>query len=157
MIMKPLNILMNWGARLVLERPVRNLSLPDLAAQLEETGKQISGHLDRYADSPANRRKLCHMIGVERWGQRRLRVALGEPFLPEEYNHYRPDDQRPWIELKTEWETTRRATLAIVNDLIQAKLAFTIKIPHNQFGPLSPNGWLRYLDVHASGESKRIK
>jgi hypothetical protein len=155
--MKPLNTLMNWGARLILERPVRKLALPDLAAQLEETGKQIAGHVGQCIDSPANRHKLCHIIGIERWGQRRLRVALGEPFLPEEYKHYRPDEQRPWTELKAEWETTRRATLTIVNDLIQAKLPFTIKIPHNQLGPLSLNAWLRYLDVHASMESKRIK
>jgi hypothetical protein len=155
--MKPANILMSWGAQLMIERPVRKLTILDLIQQLDESAKQISEHIEALSDTPANRRQLCHMIGIERWGQRRLRVALGEPFLTEEYGHYCPSSERSWDELKSEWGTTREATLALASDLTQVNLPPDLKVPHNQFGPLSIKGWLRYLDVNASSEGKQIK
>jgi hypothetical protein len=155
--MKPTDILMNLGAHLILERPVRKLSLADLSTQLEQSGKQMTDHLAKCPDTPANRNQLSHMIGIERWGQRRLRVALGEPFLQEEYNHYCPSEERSWDELRVEADTTRRTTVELVQNITQANVPDALKIRHNQFGPLSVKAWLRYLDVHASGESKRIK
>jgi hypothetical protein len=155
--MKPVNILMSWGAQLMIERPVRKLTVHELVDQLDQSGKLITESMASYADTPANRRQLCHIIGIERWGQRRLRVALGEPFLTEEYDHYCPSSERSWDELKTEWSTTREATLILANDLSQADIPHDVKVLHNQFGPLSIKGWLRYLDVHASSEGKHIK
>jgi hypothetical protein len=155
--MKPTNIFMSWGAQLMYERPVRKLTVHELINQLDQSGKLISKSMASYPDTPANRRQLCHIIGIERWGQRRLRVALGEPLLIEEYDHYCPSSERSWEELKAEWGTTREATLALADDLTQASLPPDVKVPHNQFGPLSIKGWLRYLDVHASSTGKHIK
>jgi hypothetical protein len=155
--MKIFTFLMRWGAQLVIERPVRNLTLRDLYHQLDQSRKQMDEQLAVCSDTSSNRRQLTHLIGIERWGQRRLRVALGEPFLLEEYDHYRPSNERTWDELKNEWENTRQGTLNLVNQLIQAILPEGVKVIHNQYGPLSIKAWLRYLDVHASSEGKRIK
>lgn len=100
MNVKSINFLMRWGAQLIIERPAQKLSIPELAAQLEQSGKQLSERLLACTDTLPNRRQLCHLIGIERWSQRRLRIALGEPFLTEEYDHYRPSTERPWDELK---------------------------------------------------------
>jgi len=149
---------MRWGAQLIIERPVQKLTIPELASQLEQSGNHLIEHLSSCQDTLPNRRQLCHLIGIERWSQRRLRVALGEPFLSEEYDHYRPSNERSWDELKTEWITTRQATISLTKDLIShSSITPGIKILHNQYGPLSINAWLRYIDTHASSEAKRIK
>jgi hypothetical protein len=155
--MKPMNILMSWGAQLMIERPARKLTLQELIIQLDQSTQHISDLMEATSGTPAYCRQLCHIIGIERWGQRRLRVALGEPFLTEEYDHYRPSSECSWDELKDEWGTTRETTLALARELTQAGLPPDLKVPHNQFGPLSIKGWLRYLDVHASSEGKQIK
>lgn len=149
--------LMKWEAQLIFERPVNRLSLSELTKQLQHSGNLITERLKTCADTPSNRRQICHLIGMERWGQRRLRVALGDPFLTEEYDHYRPSNERAWDELLAEWNITRQATLALIEDLSAVNLPDDIKIMHNQYGPLSVKAWLRYLDVHASSEGKRIK
>lgn len=155
--MMPTNKLMSWGAQLMIERPVRNMTVQALIDQLGQSKKRISTMLDTSSDTPDNRRQLCHITGIERWGQRRLRVALGEPFLTEEYNHYCPSTELSWNELKIEWRNTREATLALADNINKADTPVDIKIHHNQLGPLSIKGWLRYLDVHASSEGRRIK
>jgi len=148
---------MSWGAQLMIERPTRKLTVRELSMQLEQSAKQMSELMETVSGTPENRLQLCHIIGIERWGQRRLRVALGEPFLTEEYDHYRPSSECSWDGLKAEWGATREATLSLANNLMQVNLPPDLKVSHNQFGPLSIKGWLRYLDVHASSEGKRIK
>jgi hypothetical protein len=155
--MKPTNILMHWGAQLVIEWPVRKLSLSELMAQLEQSAKQISENLGTCSDTINNCHLLGHVIGIERWGQRKLRVALGEPFLVEEYDHYRPSTDSSWDDLKAEWITTRQVTITLAGSLVQANVPSDSKIIHNQYGPLSIKGWLRYLDVHSTGEVKKFK
>jgi hypothetical protein len=155
--MKPVNLFLNWGAQLVIDRPARKKTIDELKTQLESSAKEMSERLEKRQDSPTNRRQLCHIVGIERWGQRRLRVAIGEPFLAEEYDHYRPSLESTWSELINEWGTTRKNTLALANDLSQPSTLQDLKILHNMYGLLSINGWLRYLDVHARSEMKRIK
>lgn len=155
--MRPASLFTRWGAQLVFERPVRKLSLSDLTEQLEQSGKHISEWLNAAEINYTNRRHLCHLIGIERWGQRRIRVAIGEPFLEEEYDHYRPSQDRPWEELKAEWDLTRQATISLIAGLNETNFPTDIKIVHNQYGPLSVKAWLRYLDVHASSEGRKLK
>lgn len=155
--MKFTNLLMSWGAQLVLEQSVRKLNLTDLIVQLEQSGKTITNRLKICPNTAPNRQLLCHLIGIERWGQRRLWVFLGEPYLSEEYDHYRPSAERPWEDLCVEWDTTRQNTLGLINELTPASPVKIDKVAHNQFGSLSIKAWLRYLDIHASGEGKRIK
>ena len=155
--MKLANRLMNWGAQVMIETPVRKLTIQELILQLEQSAVDILERLKASPDSPGNRRELCHIIGIERWGQRRLRVALGEPFLTEEYDHYRPSIECPWDDLTKDWDATRQGTLTLARDLDKVNPPTEFTINHNIYGPLSVKGWLRYLDLHASSEGKRIK
>ena len=155
--MKSVNIITSRVTRFIFERSVRLLPIQKLVSQLEQSAKHIFTLLDMCSDTPGNRLHLRHIIGIERWGQRRLRVALGEPFLNEEYDHYRPSNERSWEELKDDWVAAREATLSLSKELIQANIAPDFKVIHNRYGPLSIKGWLRYIDVHASSEGKHIK
>ena len=155
--MKFTNLLTSWGAYLLLDKPVINTSLTKLVEVLEKTGQELHEHLASCSTSTASRNQLCHIIGIERWGQRRLRVAFGEPYLPEDYDHYKPSIDQPWELLIEEWDNTRRTTIELVNEIAKNNIPDELTIPHNQFGKLHIKGWLRYLDLHASGEGKRIK
>jgi hypothetical protein len=155
--MKLANRLMSWGAQVMIEWPVRKLTIQELISQLEQSALEIMERLKASTDSPDNRRELCHIIGIERWGQRRLRVALGEPFLAEEYDHYRPSFECSWDDLTKDWDATRQGTLSLAMELDKAHTSPELTINHNMYGPLSVKGWLRYLDLHASSEGKRVK
>jgi hypothetical protein len=53
--------------------------------------------------------------------------------------------------------TTRAETLAVVDQLIAANIDDTPKAPHNQMGPLTARGWMRYLHMHSTWEAKKLK
>lgn len=146
------NRIMQGLAGLILNR---STSLKSLAAQLEATGRVVLDRAGQAADTEHNRRVLSHIVGIERWGQRRLSVFLGEPLVMDEYDSYRPERGTSWAELKAQFETTRAQTLSLVQRLEAAQPSQTV--PHNQFGPLSAAGWLRYLNLHAAMESRKIR
>ncbi len=60
--------------RMSIEFQIRNKSLDQLMARAEASGKTILTRLANKADTPQNRKKLRHIIGIERWGQSRLKV-----------------------------------------------------------------------------------
>ncbi|MBL8162574.1 MAG: DinB family protein [Anaerolineae bacterium] len=103
-----------------------------------------------------NRRILSHIVGIERWGQRRLSVFLGEPFVDEEYNIHRPPREASWSELRAQFHETRAQTLVLI-DRIAAADPRDQRVLHNQWGLLSARGWLNYLNVHARGESLKMR
>jgi hypothetical protein len=138
-----------------LERPKR--SLGQLAARLQASGDAIDARLRALPDSARNRQVLSHVIGIERWGQSRLKTALGAPLLMDEYNSYRPQHDCEWADLKSAFHTTRQETLGLTRQIEAAPPPVDFKAPHNQFGPLSVAGWLRYLEMHANGEIKKMK
>jgi hypothetical protein len=97
------------------------------------------------------------VIGIERWGQQRLRVALGDaPFTPDAYGGYRPDVARGVEALVDELLATRAETVAIGRRLAAEGKAEMV-VAHNSIGPLSALGWLRYLRLHADLESRRVR
>ena len=100
---------------------------------------------------------LSHIIGIERWGQSRLRVFLGEPFTQDEYNGYRPARDVPWDELVGQFSATRSETIALARALDEALIAPDKTVLHNQLGPLSARAWLRYLQTHASREILQVR
>lgn len=144
-------------AGLVFERPARKQSIGALATALEEAGNELGQRVAAAPDTEVNRKQLRHIMGIERWGQRRLRVALGAELLRDEYDEYAPAEYMPWAQLKEEWSSTRRETIAIARTLEQVGVGNAITVPHNEFGDLSVRGWLRYLNMHANIEAKRIK
>ena len=139
-----------------LERPFRNLSAAQMAQRLELDGRTLERTFAAAKDSEHNRQLLSHVSGIERWGQSRLHVALGEPLATDEYDGYRPSREASWAELQDAFRSTRQQTVALAGHLDQA-IASGVKVPHNQFGPLTVRSWLRYLDIHANMEAKKLR
>lgn len=139
-----------------LEMPFRGLSVEQMAQRLELDGRTLERTFVAAKDNEHNRRLLSHITGIERWGQSRLRVALGAPLVMDEYDGYRPPREATWVELQDAFHSTRQETVALARQLGQA-LAASVKTPHNQFGPLTVRSWLRYLNIHANMEAKKLR
>ncbi|MGQ9549285.1 MAG: hypothetical protein ACUVSY_11715 [Roseiflexus sp.] len=143
--------------RLLLERPAARQSISDWADTLAASGSKLKARIAARADTSANRRLLRHIIGLERWGQRRMRVALGEPFINDEMDGYQPPADLSLAELIDVFLNTRDETVHLARRLATDSRVETSRVPHNQLGPLSIRGWLRYLDMHADLEARRLR
>lgn len=142
---------------LFLERPAHKVGLRNYPAHLEAKGATLLAKAQDGADTADNRRQLNHIIGIERWGQSRLRVALGDALTMDEYNSYRPSRDRAWAELQADFEATRQETVTLAKQLNEASVATDVTVPHNQHGELTVLSWLHYLDMHANIEGRRIR
>jgi hypothetical protein len=149
--------LIRMVALLIFERPARRTTLANLAAKLEMSGKDVERRISVAPDNEQNRGQIRHFIGIERWGQQRVRVALGNPLTLDEYDDYQPAANLLWEQMRTAFQDTRRETLALVQELERAGAGADAKIPHNQFGDLSVGAWLQYLHRHANMESRRLR
>ena len=139
--------------RTVVERSSRGRSYEDLTGQLQSTEASVLNKLKSGADTEKNRDRANHVIGLERWGQRRLSVALGEPLVTDEYDGCRPGNDQPLPALALAFDATRSETLGLVRRLQEAGGSPETTVPHNDLGPLSVRGWLFYLNSHAARES----
>jgi hypothetical protein len=147
---------MGIGAFLFLEWPSRRRTMAQMAQTLAHSGKALSQQFEKLSNNDRNRQVLNHIIGIERWGQSRLRVALGEALVRDEYNGYRPARETDWVTLKQQFTETRAATVALVHDLDKAGVV-SRKVWHNRYGEITVKGWLRYLNIHANMESKKMR
>jgi hypothetical protein len=138
-----------------LERPFRSLSAEEMAERLELDGRTLERTFAAAKDSDHNRKLLNHISGIERWGQSRLQVALGAPLTMDEYDSYRPAREASWADLQDAFHGTRQQTVTLARQLDQA-VETGVRVPHNQFGPLTMRSWLRYLDMHATWEAKKL-
>lgn len=152
-----MSVITRFFANVILEFPVRNKSYVEQALSIEASGNKIQAEIERKHDTEYNRRVLNHIIGIERWSQSRLQVALGEPFIEEEYNGHRPKRETSWQDLKAQFRETRRESAEIARQLSAHNVPLDTKIKHNQFGDISPRAWLRYIEFHANRESTAIK
>lgn len=143
--------------RSVFQLQVLNKSLTDLVSNAEKSGNTITTQLADKPDTPHNRQQLRHLIGIERWGQRRLQTLLGEPPLRDEYESYQPAESLDFATLRNEFTQTRQATLDLLQTLQQKGVAATGKAYHNGMGDVPVTIWTRYLTMHAEMESKRIR
>jgi hypothetical protein len=142
----------------LIERPARNASYAGLGQALERGGMMLTGRASRAADTEGNRDVLAHIIGIERWGQNRLRVALGQrPYERDEYSPYRPPSEATLSELQDLLSQTRARSVDLARQLHTAAPNDDLKIEHNDFGPLTAKGWLQYLTQHADIESRKLK
>lgn len=142
----------------LLEGPAARLSFADLAQKLERGGLVLAGRAARAADTDANRAVLTHIIGIERWGQNRLRVALGQrPPLHDEHHPYKPGAGATLRELQDLLSQTRAQTTDLARQLHAAPPAEGTVVEHNGLGPLTARAWLRYLTQHADIESRRLR
>lgn len=142
-------------AVLFLELPARVMGINRLIRQLEKFPLTFEKKAAVIKGRPGNIEILAHIIGIERWGQRRLRVALGEPLILEEYDFYRPDE-KDWQRLLDTFHNVRQETISLSKSLRMAGVDPMMRIMHNQFGEINLLCWLFYLDVHAFLESARI-
>lgn len=141
----------------LVEGPGTKLTLEELASALQKSGERIERRIAKAAGTPANRALVSHIIGIERWGQERLLVLAGQPYVRDEYNGYAPSPALPWDSLRESFAKTRRGTVALVNILKLAGVSPGSTVAHNQFGDLTLRGWLRYLNSHAEFESLRLR
>lgn len=143
--------------RLFFERSGRNKSYAELRQQLAASQETVAQRLQAASDSPGNRKQARHISGIERWGQRRLRIALGEPAIADEYDGYQPEEDLSWRGLQTAFGQARAETLALTEQLEGAGVPLGKKLPHNDARELSVAAWLAYLNGHALRESSLIK
>ncbi len=150
--MSILQKLIGLGLRPFAERRARQRTLDEAARDLERAGERIDAHLAGKPDTPSNREAIAHCVGIERWGQSRLRVGLGEPLQMDGHQGYRPDLAAGVDALRASMTETRAATVALARDLAAAGVDPTTTVRHNDLGDLSLAGWLAYLEQHASRE-----
>ncbi len=150
--MSVLQKLIGLGLRPFAERRGRQRSLDEAARDLEAAGARIDAHLVGKPDTHANREAIAHCVGIERWGQRRLRVALGEPLVLDAYHGHRPELTDGVEALSAAMTETRATTVALARELAAAGVDPATTVRHNDLGDLSLAGWLAYLEQHASRE-----
>ena len=148
-------LLLNVAKRFMFENPGKRAGLAELTRKLEQSKVTLLTRFAAAEGGEANRKKLRHIIAIERWGQRRLKVALGEPFVKDENYAYKPDRETSWQTLQTQFAATRDETIQLAWQLGGADPSQSVI--HNDFGELSLTGWLAYLHSHANFEAKRVK
>jgi len=152
--MRLLQRLIGLVRRPMAERAAQGKGLERLAADLEASGATMDARLARVADTPGNRDAIAHWVGIERWGQRRLRVALGEPFVEDGHRPYRPDEGAGVEALRRAFAQTRAETVVLVGRLREAGVDPSTTVRHNDLGDLTVAGWLAYLVQHPEQESR---
>ena len=140
-----------------VERPARRAGAERLAERLEASLTPLAARYAAATDATRAAETLRHVIGIERWGQRRLRVALGDvAYERDEHHGYRPPEESPLGALVDELRATRAETVAL-GRRIAAEGRSGVAVEHNGIGQLTAAGWLRYLRLHADLESRRIR
>lgn len=143
--------------RPILERQAKGRSAQGFADALGHSGVAVAQRLQNAPDTPHNWEVANHIVGIERWGQRRLRVALGEPLVIDPYRGYRLPESTDYGTLQRAFGDTRRDTVALARELGFSDPKLQVKVRHNDIGELSVGGWLAYLEGHARRESTRLK
>jgi hypothetical protein len=147
---------------LFVEIPVRRKSIQQLQHDLRQTKALIESRAEAAAgrDLEKSRATLRHIIGIERWGIERLKVALGEPFKRDGQKDYHPDSSLGLTQLREVFSQTRLETLQVAQQLENRQPEHTdssFKIEHNALGPISVKAWLGYLNLHGEMESRRLR
>lgn len=149
---------MSWIGRViayVTERQAGDKAAEELITALIASGTAVAERMARATDTPGNREAAAHIIGIERWGARRLRTALGDVALNDEYDAYRPDGEHDMATLAATFAEAREQTLALAQQA--ANLPPSVTARHNDLGDLSVKGWLVYLESHATRELRRLR
>lgn len=149
--------LIGTGLRVISEWQGRRLTLGVLRARLETSGQALVQRMQQAHPSARSLEQTRHIIGIERWGQARLKSLLGGPVLNDEYDGYRPDDLATMPALAAAMLATRAETVALVQALQAAGKTGAETVRHNELGDLSVGGWLVYLHDHAKREGYLIR
>lgn len=128
-------------------------SYEELLQRLRKNEATTLARLRGIPDVERNRGVARHVIGIERWGAQRLRTLLGEPLVMDEYDGYAPSNDLSIAELTSEFQETRSATIALVDELRRQGIAPSATVKHNELGDLSVGGWIVYISSHTSRET----
>ncbi len=143
-------------ARFLFERPAARVGADALAERLE-AGRGPLAAVAAAGEDAAARKQLRHVIAIERWGQNRLRVALGDrAFERDESRAFAPPEDEPLAQLIERFDAVRVETVALARRVADEDAGATM-VEHNSLGPISARAWLRYLRVHGDLEMKRVK
>jgi uncharacterized damage-inducible protein DinB len=152
----PLRALVGRVLRFTTERRARREGLPALANALEAHGGQLAVGFAS-ANGDAARATLRHIVGIERWGQRRLAVFEGQALDPSGHHPHLPAEDASLDELRNAFAETRAATVEQARRLAAEGATDAQRVPHPDLGELSVGGWLAYLDGHARIEARRLR
>src|SRR5688500_12521881 len=101
------------GRTRIIKRPAAKLSRGAVATRWEDSGKGLQARYGAALATPSSRAKLRHLIGIERWGLRRLETLAGKEPLTDEYDGYQPSPSASWRDLKLAFANTRRTLVAL--------------------------------------------
>lgn len=140
---------LHWHA----EHGAKSKSYQELVERLQENGNTTLSRLLRASDSSFNRKRVVHVIGIERWSAHRMRTLLGEPLVMDEYDGYAPSAELPMAELATAFKETRATTIALLREFEAKGIALSQTAKHNELGDLSAGGWVVYISAHTGRET----
>lgn len=135
----------------------RGASLGELKERLERSRDALLPRIMAAKDTAGNREAINHFVGIERWSQSRMRVALGAPFTLDSYRGYRLPGEATLGELQAAFAATRDETIALAQELAAADIDPDLTIRHNDLGELRVAEWLAYVDDHHLRERLRIR
>jgi len=128
-----------------------------LRQHLENNGRSLSARLARKPQKPFNHQVFTHIIGIERWSQRRMAVFDGQPFVAEEYDAYRPARESSWDDLLKAFEQARAQTVQIASQWSATPPDPRQRVDQGQWGALTAAGWLKYVLRHGEAESYKMR
>jgi hypothetical protein len=150
------NPIVRFFLQVFVERPARRLGAEGLIPRLDAAREAVPALLAG-ADDASARAQLRHVIGIERWGQRRLRVALGDvAFEADAHQPYLPPEDEALPALLDRFGAVRADTVALARRVADEGRGAE-RVEHNSLGPVTALGWLRYLQLHGEFELKRAK
>lgn len=135
----------------------RGRSFGDLGRRLEASGHEIEARVAAARDTARHREALNHIVGIERWGQRRIREALGEPAETNGHRRYRLPEAATLAELGDAFTTARGGTVALTEELERSATDPARIVRHGDLGDLTVLEWFAYLEDHASREARRLR
>jgi hypothetical protein len=140
----------------ITERNARGKSYADFQRALEKTGQTVHSRFIASSDTLGHREQGQHIVGIERWSQSRLKVALGDPYEEDEYDGYRPGSDMDIEELAEAFADTRAESIRLAKMLETTGVPLSQTINHNQLGEFTIGAWLSYIISHAGRESRLL-
>lgn len=148
---------MQTAAAILVEGPGKSKRIEQWIDELVKSGDAIDRRMAGTKNPSYAQALLRHITGIECWGQGRLRVFLGAPLVRDEYDGYQPGKDLDLDGQRAAFRETRQETIELARQAQQASIPDSMTVPHNDLGPLSVRGWLRYLNSHASLESMKLR
>lgn len=148
--------LFHLAGQYIFDRPGSTMTSAHHHEQLTRSGSAVVQAIAQARPTPTHQRLARHIIGIERWALVRLGGFRGVTPPHDEYNGYQPASHVTLPELADLFGAVRAEVAAVVLTLPSLDTAIP-PVMHNDLGPLHVGGWLRYIDIHARIESKKLR